>query len=89
MPKETADQMTDRWTMNTEEGFLGPVSFLIRPPTEPENGVFAVSSISTWLAIEGLFRHDRAEAGIIASLSHINGMTKDYGFPVAPEQVGS
>lgn len=85
MPKEWADQMTDRWTMNTEEGFLGPVSFLIRPPTEPENGVFAVSSISTWLAIEGLFRHDRAEAGIIASLSHINGMTKDYGFPVAPE----
>lgn len=85
MPQDWADRMTDRWIMNTEEGFLGPVSFLIRPPTEPENGVFAVSSISTWLAVEGLFRHGRGGDGLIAALSHLNGMTRDHGFPVAPE----
>ena len=85
MPKDWARRMTQRWTMNSEDGFLGPVSFLIRPPDEPENGVFAVSSISTWLAIEGLFRHDMGGDGVLAALSHLNGMTKDYGFPVAPE----
>ncbi len=85
MPQEWADRMTERWIMNTEDGFLGPVSFLIRPPTDPPNGVFAVSSISTWLAAEGLFRHGRGADGVLAALNHINGMTKDYGFPVAPE----
>ena len=40
------------------------LSFLIRPPTEPENGVL-LYLLYPWLAIEGLFRHDRA-AGIIA-----------------------
>ena len=85
MPKNWVNRMTDRWIMNTEDGFLGPVSFLIRPPDEPENGVFAVSSISTWLAVDGLFRHGRGGDGLVAALSHLNGMTKNYGFPVAPE----
>ena len=85
MPQEWADKMTEKWVMNPEEGFLGPVSFLIRPPVDPPNGVFTVSTISTWLATEGLFRHDKRREGVHATLSHINGMNKTYGFPVAPE----
>lgn len=85
MPQAWADAMTERWIMNPEDGFLGPVSFLIRPMTDPPNGVFTVSSISTWLATEGLFRHNRGREGVFATLSHINGMNKTHGFPVAPE----
>ena len=85
MPKEWAQAMSDRWVMNPEDGFLGPVSLLIRPPTDAPNGVFTVSSISTWLATEGLFRHDLNREGVFSTLSHINGMNKTHGFPVAPE----
>ena len=85
MPQEWADEMTEKWIMNPEEGFLGPVSFLIRPHIDPPNGVFTVSTISTWLATEGLFRHDKDREGVFATLSHINGMNKTHGFPIAPE----
>ena len=39
----------------------------------------------TWLATEGLFRHDKDREGVFATLSHINGMNKTHGFPIAPE----
>ena len=85
MPQEWADEMTEKWVMNPEEGFLGPISFLIRPSVDPPNGVFTVSTISTWLATEGLFRHGKRREAVHATLSHINGMNKTYGYPVAPE----
>jgi hypothetical protein len=85
MPDQWAQAMTDRWIMNTEEGYLGPVAIRIRPPLDPPNGVFRVSTISTWLAIEGMFRHHCDEAGVFTTLSHIRGMHRDHGFPVAPE----
>jgi hypothetical protein len=85
MPQEWADEMTDKWVMNPEEGFLGPIALLIRPQIDPPNGVFTVSTISTWLATEGLFRHGKRREGVHTTLSHINGMNKTHGFPVAPE----
>ena len=85
MPQEWADSMTEEWVMNPETGFLGPVSLLIRPKVDPPNGVFTVSTISTWLATEGLFRHDKNREGGHVTLSHIDGMNKTYGFPIAPE----
>lgn len=85
MSQEWADEMTEKWVMNSEEGFLGPVSFLIRPQIDPPNGVFTVSTISSWLATEGLFRHDKDREAVFATLSHINGMNKTYDFPIAPE----
>ncbi len=85
MPDEWAAGLVRRWVMNTETGFLGPVPLDIRPPDSPENGNFAVSSISTWLAVEGMFRHHCDAEAIYCTLGHIKGMLKDYGFPVAPE----
>ncbi len=85
MPDDWARAMVRRWVMNAEAGFLGPVPLEIRPPTAPENGVFAVSSISTWLAVEGMFRHGCDAEAVTCTLGHLRGMVKDYGFPVAPE----
>ena len=85
MPKEWVNALCDRWVMNSEDGFLAPVSLQIRPPNDPPNGVFAVSTISTWLAIDGMFRHGRDHDAMLLTLNHIHAMNKDYGFPVAPE----
>jgi hypothetical protein len=85
MPDNWAQAMTDNWIMNPEEGFLGPVALRIRPPQDPPNGVFRVSTISTWLAVEGMFRRSCDEDAVFATLSHIRGMNRAHGFPVAPE----
>jgi hypothetical protein len=85
MERKWAERFTSKWIMNTETGFMGPVPLEIRPPDEIENGVFAVSTISTWLATEGMFRHHLDAEAIHCSLGHLNGMVKDFGFPVAPE----
>jgi len=85
METEWADRLVKTWIMNTETGFWGPVPIDIRPPDEVENAVFAVSTISTWLVAEGMFRNHCDAEAVQATLGHINGMVKDFGFPVAPE----
>jgi hypothetical protein len=85
MPNDWVNALCDRWVMNSEDGFLAPVSLQIRPPNDPPNGVFAVSTISTWLAIDGMFRHGRKRDAVLLTLNHIHAMNKDNGFPVAPE----
>jgi hypothetical protein len=85
MPVDWAQAMSRDWIMNSEQGFLGPVSVRIRPPQHPPNGVFRVSTISTWLVIEGMFRKQLKRDAVLLTLNHIKAMNKDYGFPVAPE----
>ena len=85
MPDAWADELVEHWVMNKDKGFLGPVPLDVRPPDAPENGEFAVSTMSTWLAIEGMFRHHCDAEAIVCTLGHLRGMTKDYGYPVAPE----
>lgn len=85
MPDEWAQAMVRRWVMNTQAGFVGPVPLDVRPPTAPENGPFAVSTISTWLAVEGMFRRGCDAEAVYCTLGHLRGMVKDHGFPVAPE----
>ncbi|NQT85901.1 hypothetical protein HQ560_04005, partial [bacterium] len=85
MPDDWVDRLTRRWVMNSKTGFLGKVPLDVRPPTAPENGPFAVSTISTWLVVEGMFRHHRDPEAIACTLGHIDGMNRDLGYPVAPE----
>jgi len=85
MPDAWVDELVEHWVMNTESGFFGPVPLEVRPPDAPENDEFAVSTISTWQAIEGMFRHHADAPAIACTLGHLKGMTKDYGYPVAPE----
>jgi len=85
MPDEWAAKMVRRHVMDTEDGFIGPVPLDVRPPTSPENGVFAVSTISTWLAVEGMFRRGCDAEAVYCTLGHLRGMVRDHGFPVAPE----
>jgi hypothetical protein len=85
MSPEAARKLVDRSIMDTEKGFVGPVALDVRPPTQPENGVFAVSTISTWQVIEGMFRQGCDAEAVYCTLSHLNGMVRDYGYPIAPE----
>jgi len=85
VPDEAAAQLVNRSVMDTEVGFVGPVALDVRPPTQPENGVFAVSTISTWQVIEGMFRHHLIPEALYCTLSHLHGMVKDHGYPIAPE----
>jgi hypothetical protein len=85
MPDEHAAKMSKDWIMNSEQGYLAPVSLQIRPPQHPPNGVFRVSTISSWLAIEGMFRRGLNRDAVLLTQNHINAMNKDLGFPVAPE----
>jgi len=84
-PDDWARALTDRWIMNTEDGFLGPVALDVRAKSAVQNGIFEVSTISTWQVIEGLFENGIDKEAVHITLSHLKGMYKDYGFPIAPE----
>jgi len=84
-PDSWVDAYVRDWVMNTETGFMGPIPMENRPPDVLENGVFAVSTLVSYQAFEGMFRHHRDAEAIHCMLGHIKGMNKDYGYPVAPE----
>ena len=84
-PDQWASDLTDTWIMDTENGFLGPVALDVRAKKSVQNGIFEVSTISTWQVIEGLFENNIDKEAVFITLSHIYGMNRDYGFPVAPE----
>ena len=84
-PDDWARDLTDRWIMDTEEGFLGPVALDVRAKSAVQNGIFEVSTISTWQVIEGMFENNLDKEAVHITLSHLNGMHQDYGFPIAPE----
>lgn len=84
-PQSWIDGFVREYIMNTETGFMGPIPMENRPPDNLENGVFAVSTLASYQAIEGMFRHHRDAEAIHCLLGHINGMNKDHGYPVAPE----
>ena len=84
-PDAWVKQLTETWIMDTEKGFLGPVALDVRSKKSKQNGIFEVSTISTWQVIEGLFQNNVDKEAVFITLHHINGMNRDYGFPVAPE----
>ena len=84
-PDKWARDLTDRWIMDTEEGFLGPVALDVRAKSAVQNGIFEVSTISTWQVIEGMFENNIDKEAVHITLSHLNGMYQDYNFPIAPE----
>ena len=85
MPDDWAEKMSNRWVMNSEEGFLGEVPINIRAKDSEQVWPFNVSTLTTWLAVEGMFRHHVDTDAIKCTLGHINGMVRDYGFPITPE----
>ena len=85
MPKEWGQQMIDKYVMDTEVGFMSPVGINTRAADDPPNGIFRCSTISLWLGVDGMFRQGRPYPAQIATLNHIKGMTREWGYPVAPE----
>ncbi|MBC8434861.1 MAG: chitobiase/beta-hexosaminidase C-terminal domain-containing protein [Verrucomicrobia bacterium] len=85
MPKEWGEQMVEEYVLDTDKGFASPVGVNTRAADSPPNGIFRCSTISTWLAIDGMFRQDQAYAGILTTLNHTKAMHREWGYPVAPE----
>lgn len=82
---ELAAPFIDQFVMNTEKGFISPLGLNTRAADSPPNGIFRASSISCWLGVDGLFRQEATHAGIVTTLNHFNAMTREYGYPIAPE----
>ena len=85
MPKEWGAEMIDKHVMDTEVGFMSPVGINTRAADSPPNGIFRCSTISLWLGADGMFRQERPYPGMLTILNHIKGMTREWGYPVAPE----
>ena len=85
MPKEWGKQMVEEYVLDTDKGFASPVGVNTRAADSPPNGIFRCSTISSWLAIDGMFRQDQAYAGILTTLNHTKAMHREWGYPVAPE----
>ena len=85
MPKEWGEQMVEEYVLDTDKGFISPVGVNTRAADSPPNGIFRCSTISSWLAIDGMFRQDQAYAGILTTLNHTKSMHREWGYPVAPE----
>ena len=84
-PDSWARRLVNTWIVNSERGFLSPLGIRVRSHDSVENGMFAVSTISAWQAIEGMFRHRCDEAAVFLTLLHLHGMVRDFGYPIAPE----
>ena len=85
MPREWGHEMIDKYILDTEVGFMSPVGINTRGADDPPNGIFRCSTISLWLGVDGMFRQGRPYAGTLTTLNHIKGMTREWGYPVAPE----
>jgi len=85
MPNEWAREMVDKFVMDTEQGFLSPVGVNTRAADSVPNGIFRCSTISSWLAIDGMFRQGCDYEGALVTLNHLKAMTREWGYPVAPE----
>jgi len=85
MPREWGHQMIDKYVMDTEVGFMSPVGINTRAADDPPNGIFRCSTISLWLGVDGMFRQGRPYPAMLTTLNHIKGMTREWGYPVAPE----
>ena len=85
MPKKWGQEMIDKFVMDTEIGFISPVGINTRAADSPPNGIFRCSTISLWLGVDGMFRQDRPYAANLTTLNHIKAMTREWGYPVAPE----
>ena len=85
MPKEWGQTMVEEYVLDTDKGFASPVGVNTRAADSPPNGIFRCSTISSWLAIDGMFRQDQDYAGILTTLNHTKALHREYGYPVAPE----
>ena len=85
VPKEWGETMVEEYVLDTDKGFASPVGVNTRSADSPPNGIFRCSTISSWLAIDGMFRQDQDYAGILTTLNHTKAMHAEYGYPVAPE----
>ena len=84
-PAEYVEKMTEHWVMNSESGFLSEVPLRIRAADSEQIPPFNANTINTYLAIEGMFRHNVDDPAIELTLAHFNGLVRDYGFPITPE----
>ncbi len=85
MSKEWGREMIDKYVMDTEVGFMSPVGINTRAADDPPNGIFRCSTISLWLGVDGMFRQRQPYPAMLTILNHIKGMTREWGYPVAPE----
>lgn len=85
MPDEWARKMVNNWVMNSQEGYLGQVPINVRAKDSPQIPPFVVSTLSTYLVVEGMYRHHTDSDANFCTLGHIEGMNRDFGFPVTPE----
>ena len=85
MPDEWVDEMVQYWILNSGTGFMGEVPLKLRANTYPQIPPFNVSTYTTYLPIEGMYRHHAGRAANTCTLGHLNGMLKDYGFAISPE----
>ena len=56
--------MVEEYVLDTDIGFASPVGVNTRAADSPPNGIFRCSTISSWLAIDGMFRQDQDYVGI-------------------------
>lgn len=85
MPSDWGHEMIDKYIMDTEVGFMSPVGINTRAADSPPNGIFRCSTISLWLGVDGMFRQERPYPAMLTTLNHIKAMTREWGYPVAPE----
>jgi len=85
MPRHWGQRMIDRHVVDTEIGFISPVGLNTRSADSPPNGIFRCSTISLWLAVDGMFRQERPYPAMLATVNHLKAMTREWGYPVAPE----
>ena len=96
-PEDWALQMTQRWALNSEEGFFWkiPLSTLSIPDLKKESPEFdstknhhyefASTPDTNYYAIIGMYNSHVGRAANKCALAHLKGYNMNWGIPIAPE----
>ena len=82
---EWAELAAAEWMLNSDYGFYPPnrtwgAPLLASPLNDTHPGPWLAHTTGAGEAIEGLFRHHVAGAGINLTLEHIGAMQRDFGY---------
>lgn len=86
-PDEWAEQMTERWAVNEEEGFFhfGSISTCAYKDWDQQHPAFAFTPDTNWFAIRGMYEHHVGSNANKCALGHLKNYNLEWGIPVAPE----
>ncbi len=91
-PEEWALEMTERWAMNSEDGFYWKIPLSSRSIPDLKNVFdpeFSSTPDTNYYSIIGMYKSSVGRNANKCALAHLKGYNMHWGIPIAPEAWGA